>query len=72
MTKNAGSAELVKTILAMARNLGLSVVAEGVENVRQLRRLERLGCPYAQGYLFSKPLRAEAMASYLEGQVLGR
>jgi predicted signal transduction protein with EAL and GGDEF domain len=72
MTKNAGSAELVKTILAMARNLGLSVVAEGVENSRQLRRLERLGCPYAQGYFFSKPLDAEALASYLEKQVLGR
>lgn len=72
MTLNPESSELVKTILVMARNLGLEVVAEGVENVRQLRRLKRSGCPYAQGYLFSKPLSAEEMTAYLEKQVIGR
>lgn len=72
MTLNPESAELVKTILLMARNLGLEVVAEGVENVRQLRRLKRLGCPYAQGYFFSKPLSAEEMTAYLEKQIIGR
>jgi diguanylate cyclase (GGDEF)-like protein len=52
--------ELVKTILSLAHNLGIEVVAEGVETVSQLRRLIELGCEYAQGYLFSEPLSEEA------------
>jgi diguanylate cyclase (GGDEF)-like protein len=52
--------ELVKTIMSLAHNLGIEVVAEGVETVSQLRRLKDLGCEYAQGYLFSEPLSEEA------------
>jgi diguanylate cyclase (GGDEF)-like protein len=52
--------ELVKTIIALAHNLGIEVVAEGVETVSQLRRLSELGCEYAQGYLISEPLSEEA------------
>ncbi len=44
---------LVKTIIAMARSLGLSVVAEGVETLGQFDMLKRLGCDVAQGFLFS-------------------
>ncbi len=60
------SAELVKTIVAMAHNLGMQVVAEGVETVEQQRTLTNLGCEYLQGYLFSKPLGAEEATGYLE------
>jgi len=66
MTQHPESAELVKTIMAMARSLGLQVVAEGVETVSQLKRLKRLGCPYAQGYLFSKPLSTEETTAFVE------
>jgi EAL domain-containing protein (putative c-di-GMP-specific phosphodiesterase class I) len=52
--------ELVKTIMSLAHNLGIEVVAEGVETISQLRRLTALGCEYAQGYLFSEPLSEEA------------
>jgi diguanylate cyclase (GGDEF)-like protein len=52
--------ELVKTIIALAHNLGIEVVAEGVETLSQLRRLVALGCEYAQGFLFSEPLSEEA------------
>jgi diguanylate cyclase (GGDEF)-like protein len=52
--------ELVKTILSLAHNLGIEVIAEGVETVSQLRRLSELGCEYAQGYLFARPLSEEA------------
>jgi EAL domain-containing protein (putative c-di-GMP-specific phosphodiesterase class I) len=52
--------ELVKTIIALAHNLGIEVVAEGVETASQLRRLSELGCEYAQGYLISEPLSEEA------------
>ena len=63
---DADSAAIVDAILAMARALGLDVVAEGVENVDQLRFLERLGCRSFQGYYFSHPLPAAEVPGYLE------
>ncbi|MFI6072712.1 putative bifunctional diguanylate cyclase/phosphodiesterase [Actinoplanes sp. NPDC051343] len=50
---------LVRTIVRMGRNLGMSLVAEGIETAVQLRLLQEMGCDYAQGYLLSKPLPAE-------------
>ena len=57
---------IVESVLALARTLKTSVVAEGIETVRQAQELERLGCTHAQGFLFSKPLpyaAAEAVIS---------
>jgi len=51
---------IVESILALARTLKTSVVAEGIEDPMQARELERLGCTHAQGFLFSRPLSAEA------------
>ena len=48
--------EIVRTIMALAKSLGLNVTAEGIENVQQLTNLRRLGCEYGQGYLFSPPV----------------
>jgi EAL domain-containing protein (putative c-di-GMP-specific phosphodiesterase class I) len=48
--------ELISTIVVMAHNLHLQVVAEGVETVEQLQFLQDLGCEYIQGYYFSKPV----------------
>ena len=47
---------LVKSIIAMARSLDLTVVAEGIETDKQLLCLQQLGCQLGQGYLFSRPL----------------
>jgi EAL domain-containing protein (putative c-di-GMP-specific phosphodiesterase class I) len=47
---------IVESILALARTLNTSVVAEGIEDEVQARELERLGCTHAQGFLFSRPL----------------
>jgi diguanylate cyclase (GGDEF)-like protein/PAS domain S-box-containing protein len=47
---------IVESILALARTLNTSVVAEGIETDVEARELERLGCTHAQGYLFSRPL----------------
>ena len=71
---DADSAAIVDAILAMAKSLGLDVVAEGVENAEQLRFLEEHGCRAFQGYYFSRPLPAAEVAAYLErsGDVLSR
>ncbi len=57
---------LANTIINMARNLGLRTVAEGVETESQALELARLGCEFAQGYLFFKPLSAVAMTALAE------
>lgn len=58
---------IVQTIIAMAHHMNLEVVAEGVEETRQLDFLQKYHCHTAQGYLFSKPLSAEDLeAGYLE------
>jgi diguanylate cyclase (GGDEF)-like protein len=63
---------IVESILALARTLNTSVVAEGIESDIQARELERLGCTHAQGYLFSKPLpRQKAEAVVMTGRPLG-
>ena len=49
------SSAVVTAIIALARSLGLRVIAEGVENLRQMEVLHRLGCGIMQGFLFSKP-----------------
>ncbi len=60
------SQALANTIVSMARNLGLKTVAEGVETESQAVELAALGCEFAQGYLFFKPLSATAMAALAE------
>ena len=57
--------ELVRTIISMAHNLGMSVVAEGVETRAQLDLLILLGCEYVQGYFLSRPLAAADAARFL-------
>jgi diguanylate cyclase (GGDEF)-like protein/PAS domain S-box-containing protein len=63
---------IVESILALARTLNTSVVAEGIESDAQAMELERLGCTHAQGYLFSRPLTMQAVeAMLLLNQPLG-
>ena len=60
------SQALANTIVTMARNLGLETVAEGIESESQAMELASLGCEYAQGYMFFKPLSAVAMTALSE------
>jgi diguanylate cyclase (GGDEF)-like protein/PAS domain S-box-containing protein len=63
---------IVESILALARTLNTGVVAEGIEQEAQGRELERLGCTYAQGFLFSRPVSAKcAEAIIVANQPLG-
>ena len=48
--------ELIRTIISLAANLGINIVAEGIETPQQMYQLKMLKCEYGQGYLFSKPL----------------
>lgn len=59
------SAKVVKTIIGLAHNLGLKVVAEGVETPGQLAFLRETECDFVQGFLFSKPLGAEEIVTFL-------
>ncbi|MDX5297425.1 MAG: EAL domain-containing protein, partial [Gammaproteobacteria bacterium] len=52
------------TILAMAHNLALHVVAEGIETDAQQARLQALGCPGAQGFLYARPMPLEGLAEH--------
>jgi diguanylate cyclase (GGDEF)-like protein/PAS domain S-box-containing protein len=56
MTDNTENAEIVRTIVTLARSLDMDVIAEGVETRAQLQQLSTLGCDYGQGYLFSRPV----------------
>jgi diguanylate cyclase (GGDEF)-like protein len=58
-------ASLVSAMVAMAKGLNLSSIAEGVETELQARMLREMGCAYAQGYLYSKPLSPEAFKNLL-------
>ena len=56
---DAEKIEIIRTIVALAFNLGMDVVAEGVETKQQMYQLKALKCDFGQGYLFSKPLDSE-------------
>ena len=58
--------EIVRTIVSLARNLRMTVLAEGVETSEQLAHLKDLGCEFAQGFLFARPLAPGAVEDLLE------
>jgi len=65
MVEKREHAEIVKTILTLARSLGIRVVAEGVETLEQLAELRRLKCDAGQGFFFSKPAEVEIAETLL-------
>jgi len=65
ITDDAGDAAIVRSLIAMAHNLGLEVIAEGVETTAQAAFLLNQKCEEAQGFLYSKPLPAAEFEAYL-------
>jgi diguanylate cyclase (GGDEF)-like protein len=63
---NGEDSEIVRTIVALADELGMEVVAEGVETLHQLRMVRILGCTSAQGYLLGRPTEARDAAALVE------
>ncbi|HKR58272.1 MAG TPA: EAL domain-containing protein, partial [Pyrinomonadaceae bacterium] len=65
MSNNQESLEIVRTILGLARNLKMEVIAEGVETLEQAVELKAMNCEYGQGYYFSKALNANNAVRFL-------
>jgi diguanylate cyclase (GGDEF)-like protein/PAS domain S-box-containing protein len=66
-------AEIVQAIITLAHNMNIRVVAEGVERFDQLFMLQQMGCEYAQGFFFSRPIDAEHLLDFVrEHQTLPR
>jgi diguanylate cyclase (GGDEF)-like protein/PAS domain S-box-containing protein len=66
---DADDREIVTAIIAMGRNMGMAVMAEGVETRAQRDFLRNHGCDFAQGYLFARPLPAAAAAGWLASPI---
>ncbi|HRI18579.1 MAG TPA: EAL domain-containing protein, partial [Burkholderiaceae bacterium] len=66
------SSDIVSAMIALGRALNLRVVAEGVETLRQLEVLQRLGCRLMQGFLFSRPLPASEIGAWRQQTILAR
>ncbi|WP_242577933.1 bifunctional diguanylate cyclase/phosphodiesterase [Chroococcus sp. FPU101] len=65
LDKESESLEIVRTIMMLAQNLSMVVIAEGVETSEQLNKLQELRCEYAQGYFFAPPLSQDAAESLI-------
>ena len=72
MTEGNQPLQIVRTIIELARVLGMDVVAEGIETCEQYQLLRQLGCRFGQGFLFARPLSAEAITQLLRlpGRIL--
>ena len=65
ITSELDSLGVVPLTVSIARTMGMQVIAEGIENMAQLRQLQQLGCGYGQGYLFQKAVPAERAIALL-------
>jgi len=72
MGQSPESLQIISLIMNLARSLGMDVVAEGTEAEAQVSHLTQLGCDFGQGYLFSKPVGAAAIAKLLRGEPASR
>jgi diguanylate cyclase (GGDEF)-like protein len=66
--QNRGNLSIVRATIDLAKQLGLTVVAEGVETVTELRTLARMGCDEVQGYFLSKPMPAKDVAEWVKSR----
>jgi diguanylate cyclase (GGDEF)-like protein len=61
----AENIEIVRTVISLAENMGMEVVAEGIETLSQLTQLRKLKCQYGQGYLFARPVDADSVSDWI-------
>lgn len=65
ITRSSRGSSIAEMVIQLGRNLGLTVIAEGVEDEAQAAALAALGCPQAQGYLYAKPMAPDQLAAWL-------
>lgn len=70
MMSDKTNLEIVRSIVNLASNLEMSVIAEGVETLEHFSEIKKLGCEYAQGYLFSKPLEVGEAGSLIQNRLI--
>jgi EAL domain-containing protein (putative c-di-GMP-specific phosphodiesterase class I) len=72
MTEGEQPLQIVRTIVELARVMGMDVVAEGIETCEQFTMLRQLGCRFGQGFLFSRPVPAKTVSAMLRlpGRIL--
>ncbi|MGI8556598.1 MAG: putative bifunctional diguanylate cyclase/phosphodiesterase [Pyrinomonadaceae bacterium] len=68
MDEGSENGEIVRTIVSLAKILGMNIIAEGIETIHQLHQLRILGCEYGQGYLFSRPVPVKEAEKFLENR----
>ncbi|QTD40673.1 bifunctional diguanylate cyclase/phosphodiesterase [Sporosarcina sp. Te-1] len=68
MLRHPHTNSIVKTIIDMGRNLGLTLVAEGIEEETQAQALQNFGCNFGQGYFYNRPLTVDQMQACLQGE----
>ncbi|HRH42490.1 MAG TPA: EAL domain-containing protein [Pyrinomonadaceae bacterium] len=69
MDQDSKSEEIVRSIILLAKNLKMEVVAEGIENEKQYQQLYELGCKLGQGFLFSRPIPKEGIEDLLKNGI---
>jgi EAL domain-containing protein (putative c-di-GMP-specific phosphodiesterase class I) len=69
--KDGNGSEIVRTILTLAHELGMKVVAEGIETDEQLSKLKDMNCEYGQGYLFTRAVNSQTAAAFLAKSLAG-
>lgn len=72
INRGRGYSALLHAVVSLADNLGLEVIAEGIETIDQLVLLQALGCGYGQGFLLGKPMSADGVRSWWEAEIPGR
>lgn len=68
MEDGSENGEIVRTVISLAKTLGMNVVAEGIETVHQVHQLRILDCEYGQGYLFSRPVPIQEAERMIEAR----
>ena len=71
MAAESSSEAIVKTIIELAKNLELDVVAEGIEHKDEACKLKNFGCQFGQGFYYGRPLDSEAATEFLKNQNQG-
>jgi EAL domain-containing protein (putative c-di-GMP-specific phosphodiesterase class I) len=67
-SQRGSGASIAQTVIRLGQSLGLSIIAEGIETEEQAQLLMDLGCPLAQGFLYSKPVDSKAFVAWCQSR----